>query len=436
MVFESLKKPTLKKDIKRFSFWDELEFVDLSTIKYNPYGSASIAIPTFYRDTIEQNIQNIPIGDFQYTECHGSLEIRTAIVDNFSKLAHLKDMNPETNVSVSNGATLVISQIIESLIASKSDEGVHFEPYYPGHFKGFYNKGIVRVSPMVFNFEKEIYEFNFKDFESKLNESTRVVILCNPGNPTSRVATVEEYARLSIILDKYPQIQVIEDCAYAVYLNKNINITYFHELANNFQKTYTVFSCGKIFNTTGNRIGFCFSSPELIKKFNYYLSDKNPPGAMDQKFYKFSLEAALLPYAERPTFWDYASEDVMHRVDYVVQGLAKLGVKTYKCEGSYYLTMDATFLATKVEKKYYLTLGDNKVFESYRDRAVCRKLILESQVALIPFSGLTVLEISTNDEFVRLVCNRNYAELDILLEAVEKIVSAKSEEEHEDQEKK
>ena len=125
----------------------------------------------------------------------------------------------------------------------------------------------------------------------------------------------------------------------------------------------------------------------------------------------------------------------MHRVDYVVQGLAKLGVKTYKCEGSYYLTMDATFLAAKVEKKYYLTLGDNKVFESYRDRAVCRKLILESQVALVPFSGLTVLEISANDEFVRLVCNRNYAELDILLEAVKKIVNAKSEEEHEDQQK-
>jgi aspartate/methionine/tyrosine aminotransferase len=406
----------------RYSFWEELAFVKPESFKFLPYGSASIELPEFYRDIISEVVQKAPISDFQYTEGHGSDAFRKSIVENFQGIAHLKDMDPDANVSVYLGATVLIAHWVELFIQSDADEAILFEPYYPIHFKGFSYKGSPKTSVLKFNLETGLFEFDWADIEAKLNNNTKVMILCNPNNPSARVASESEYQRLTELLDRFPQVKIIEDCAYAIYVSPGQKIRYFHEFGENWKKTITVFSAGKIFNTTGNRIGFSFTDPPLTKLMHTYLSDLNCPGATDQIFYGPSLKAALQPYQNYKSYWDYVSADIAHRVEYVRDCLGKLGVKTYESQGSYYLTMDAVLLSTKVDEKYYYTLGPDHVKESYRDRAVCRKLILKSGVGLVPFSGLTIRKPSPYDNLIRIPCNRSYKDLKLLIKSIRKIV--------------
>jgi aspartate/methionine/tyrosine aminotransferase len=57
---------------------------------------------------------------------------------------------------------------------------------------------------------------------------------------------------------------VIEDAAYFAYTN-DISLSFFHEFDNNKDKTFTVFSGGKIFNMTGLRVGWAFGPALLIR---------------------------------------------------------------------------------------------------------------------------------------------------------------------------
>ncbi|KEI69510.1 aspartate aminotransferase [Endozoicomonas elysicola] len=70
------------------------------------------------------------------------------------------------------------------------------------------NRKVVR-NPLVINNGK--YEIDFNDLEKKLcSENIKVMLLCNPHNPTGRVWTVDELQRLVDIAEKH-QVYIISD---------------------------------------------------------------------------------------------------------------------------------------------------------------------------------------------------------------------------------
>ena len=95
-----------------------------------------------------------------------------------------------------------------------------------------------------------------KDLEKKLNEKTKFLIIVNPDNPTSHLHSEEELLKLHLLLEKYPKVLVIEDMAYFAYLAKEKKLKSFSAFGNNKEKTFSVFSGGKLFNVTGVRCGW------------------------------------------------------------------------------------------------------------------------------------------------------------------------------------
>jgi len=271
--------------IHRGSFWHEIDDIPLSFWRFNPFGIATIQIPEFWRNVVSESIQSMPVSDFQYTSSSGSEELRRSILTNFAREAHLdpSTLSPDDNVACNLGGLGLIEAIIQLNIASKEHEAIFMEPFYCWHFTALKTGGKGKLTRLAFDPVTNLFKIDLAHLESLLTPNTRILVLCNPGNPSTRLFQEEEYAGVSKLLEKYPLVRVIEDCAYFCYTNlKDRGIKYFHEIGDNFKRTYTIFSGGKVFNATGVRLGWCFTDKTLGKELREYLWHYNMASALDR----------------------------------------------------------------------------------------------------------------------------------------------------------
>ena len=98
----------------------------------------------------------------------------------------------------------VVSAIALAILTftKPGDEIVLQPPVYYPFFRTV--EGLGRK--MVFNplkFEEDRYTVNFDDLERKISDKTKMLLLCNPQNPTGRVFTKEELERMGNICKKH-----------------------------------------------------------------------------------------------------------------------------------------------------------------------------------------------------------------------------------------
>jgi cystathionine beta-lyase len=65
-------------------------------------------------------------------------------------------------------------------------------PVYPPFFKTGSYAGLKTVENALIQDETGRYGIDFKDFENKVTDNTRMFLLCNPHNPVGRVFKREE----------------------------------------------------------------------------------------------------------------------------------------------------------------------------------------------------------------------------------------------------
>ena len=109
------------------------------------------------------------------------------------------------------------------------------------------------------------WQFDFDLFEQSINEKTKVVFLNNPHNPSGKVFDLKDMERLTDILNKHPNIYVICDEVYYLFPFDRKQHYSFANFDQNFKKTITVFSAGKMLNVTGWKVGWCIGPENLIK---------------------------------------------------------------------------------------------------------------------------------------------------------------------------
>ena len=78
----------------------------------------------------------------------------------------------------------------------------------------------------------------------------------NAQNPTGKVFTVEEMTQISEILKEFPQVMVISDEVYDFLTFDDTKFVPFSSVGDNFNRTVTVWSGGKLFNATGWKCGW------------------------------------------------------------------------------------------------------------------------------------------------------------------------------------
>ncbi len=174
----------------------------------------------------------------------------------------------DSNVIVCHGATYVINASTDAFVRS-GDEIIMMEPSYVHHVGRLCARTDITLKTfsLQFNSKTQKFEIDYESLKKVLTPKSRLLIFTNPGNPSTRSFTRDEFKQIGEIIKDFPNLIVVEDAAYFMYQNnKHPYLPFACACPELFDRTISVYSGGKTFNVTGVRVGFGIGSPELLRK--------------------------------------------------------------------------------------------------------------------------------------------------------------------------
>ena len=159
-------------------------------------------------------------------------------------------------IIVSNGASGVLRLITEILI-EEGDEVIYSKPTFPAYYNNTVRNGGVPIEIPL----SEGYVYNLEGMLKAINDKTKLMIICNPNNPTG---TILSYAEIEAFLEAVPNdILVIVDEAYIEFVENQEAADSLQGLQK-FPNLFIVRTFSKIYGLAGLRIGYGIGSKEII----------------------------------------------------------------------------------------------------------------------------------------------------------------------------
>ncbi|MBO0775593.1 MAG: pyridoxal phosphate-dependent aminotransferase [Actinobacteria bacterium] len=263
----------------------------------------------------------------QYPPGPGIPELRQAVAAHQKRWYGL-DLNPDTEVLVTAGATEAIAASLLALL-EPGDEVIAFEPYYDSYAACIAMAGATRVPVTL---RPPGFRPDMAAVRAAVTPRTRLILLNTPHNPTGAVFTRAELAELAAIACAR-DLLVVSDEVYEhlVFDGEHIPICSLPGMAG---RTVTISSGAKTFSFTGWKIGWATGSPDLVsavrtaKQFLTYVSGG--------PFQYAIAEALALPDA----YFHGSCASLRGRRDLLCAGLQRAGFGVYPPAGTYFITTD------------------------------------------------------------------------------------------------
>ncbi len=194
-----------------------------------------------------------------YMNNSGYEDVRKTIADSINK--KFDTSFNETNIVMTVGAAGGLNVVLKTLL-DPMDEVIVFAPYF-GEYRSYvlnYDGKIVEVEPDLLTFQ-----LNLADFEAKITNKTKAVIINNPNNPTGVIYSEETIKALSAILNKKSKelgidIYLIADEPYRELAYDGEEVVY---LTKYYDNTIVGYSYSKSLSLPGERIGYLVLPDEL-----------------------------------------------------------------------------------------------------------------------------------------------------------------------------
>ncbi|MEN2984263.1 MAG: histidinol-phosphate transaminase [Dictyoglomaceae bacterium] len=156
-----------------------------------------------------------------------------------------------------NGSGEIINIIANALLKPK-DKVILPQPTFPLYSKIFLQKD---VDLICITLNKEDFSFPWKIFENYIDKDIKLVVFCNPNNPTGNLLlNFDDLEKL-----KGFQGFIIIDEAYYEFSE----IT-FLEFLKNFPNLLILRTFSKAFSCAGIRLGYLMANPEIIEYLENY----------------------------------------------------------------------------------------------------------------------------------------------------------------------
>lgn len=196
-------------------------------------------------------LKNIDLKVLEYALSEGNLDYRKQLEKYYHSIG-FTDLNTD-NFIVTNGGSEALNFAL-SVVCDSGDEVIIPEPYY-ANYNGFTNAIGVKVVAIPSSIDTGFALPKIEEFEKKITEKTKAILICNPGNPTGYLYTREELQKLAEIALKH-DIVIISDEVYREYVydgEKQVSMLEFPELKEN---CIIIDSESKRYSMCGVRIGF------------------------------------------------------------------------------------------------------------------------------------------------------------------------------------
>ncbi|WP_460799334.1 aminotransferase class I/II-fold pyridoxal phosphate-dependent enzyme [Microbacterium sp. GXF0217] len=343
-------------------------------------------------EVLEAARQAIADGANQYPPGRGIPDLLTAISEHQHRFYGL-DVDPQSEVIVTAGATEALTATLLALIDSPDDEVVVFEPFYDSYAAAVaLAGGRLRTVPL----RGAEFQPDLDALTDAVTDRTRIILVNDPHNPTGAVFSREVQAEIVRLAHAHDAI-IVTDEVYEHLVFDDVHRP-IATLPGAAERTLTISSAGKTFSATGWKIGWVHGPADLItavltvKQFLTYVN-----GAPFQPAVAVGLR---LP----DEFFAEAARVMQHKHALLATGLEGAGFRVIRPRGGYFTVADATALG-----------GEDSA-------AFCRVLPERAGVVAIPLSAFVSPEHA--DDYAGLVRFAACKRVEVLEEGIRRLSAA------------
>ena len=292
---------------------------------------------------IDAVVRHMRAGLNQYAPMPGALALRQAIAAKYAR-THGATYDPETEVTITSGATEAIFDAIASIV-HPGDEVIVLEPCYDSYVPGIELNGGV---PVFVPLQLPDYRIDWSGVEAAITPRTRLLMINSPHNPTGSIVTGDDIAALTAIVRR-SGIYVISDEVYEHIIfdgARHESMARHPELA---ARSFVAGSFGKTFHVTGWKVGYVVApaalTAELRKVHQYVTFSTMTPvqhGIADLLNDQESLDAL-------PAFFQ-------RKRDLFLRLMEDSRFRPLPCRGSYFQLMDYSAISDLPDAEFAIWL--------------------------------------------------------------------------------
>lgn len=197
----------------------------------------------------------------QYPPMAGIPVLRNRIAEKVNTYYGYK-ADPETEVTVTSGATEALFDAIQATVGS-GDEVIVFDPAYDSYEPAIQLSGGRAVHIPL---RLPDYSVDWSQVANAITPRTRMIIINTPHNPCGTILGRDDFDNLAEVIRNH-DILVLSDEVYEHMVFddlKHQSVLSHEELKS---KSFAVFSFGKTYHATGWKLAYCVASPELTVEF-------------------------------------------------------------------------------------------------------------------------------------------------------------------------
>ncbi len=197
----------------------------------------------------------------QYSHMIGWPLLRERLAEKAAKLYNAS-IDPETQVTITPGGTYAIYTSLTTVL-QPGDEVIVFEPAYDSYIPNIEINGAkaVRIS-----LQFPSYSIPWEEVRAKVTAKTRMIMINTPHNPTGSVLSETDIEELRKTV-KDTSILILSDEVYEHLIFDGISHQSMLRYPDLLERSFVCFSFGKTYHCTGWKLGYCVSTPALMKEF-------------------------------------------------------------------------------------------------------------------------------------------------------------------------
>jgi len=261
-----------------------------------------------------------------YGNSAGHISLRKSLVNYYKKFN--SDLNPEQIIITTGGSEAI--QFVFQCLCDQGSETIIPEPYYT-NVNTFSQMAQTKLVPITSNIEKGFSLPDFKELEKKLTSKTKVILLCNPNNPTGYIYSKQELLQI-LKFCKAHELFLVVDEVYREFCYDDKEFISILSFKGFDDYIVCVDSFSKRFSMCGSRIGALVSrNKEVINNVLKLAQARLCPPEIEQ----FAAEAAL---SAPESYIDDVKKQYQERRDTLVKALKSIdGVTCNTPKGAFYL---------------------------------------------------------------------------------------------------
>lgn len=323
--------------------------------------------PEFLKEIAYKKMQE---GHNQYAPFPGTPNLRQEISNYYKNFYHL-NYDPESEITVTVGATEAIYLIITALV-NPGDEVVVLEPFYDSYVASIKMAGGI---PVPVTMHAPDFVVDEKELARAITPQTKLLILNNPHNPSGKVWSREELEMVSKLVIQN-DLYLLSDEVYEFLLFDGAKHLPTATLEGMRDRTLTVSSAGKTFGLTGWKIGWICANKELTHAcrliHQYVTFSVSTP----------SQEAVAEALKMLPSYLPGFVDLYKGKRDYFYSEMKRLGFNFPLPKGTYFMMVPIGHKTTLKDADYAM------------------KLITENKVATVPPSAF-YLKSTEGEKYLR-----------------------------------